>query len=39
MSTNVNLFFNEDKKEERQYKLYQVSTYKEIKLFVDFFSL
>lgn len=29
-------FFNEDKKEERQYELYQVPTYKEIKIFVDF---
>ena len=37
MSTNVNLFSNEDKKEERQYELYQVPTYKEIKIFLDFF--
>ena len=29
----MSIFFNEDKKEERQYKLYQASTYKEIKIF------
>lgn len=31
-------FFNEDKKEERQYELYQGSTYKEINILWDFFK-
>lgn len=34
----MSIFFNEDKKEERQYKLYQASTYKEIKILWIFFK-